>query len=487
MWEDKFKKEGLTFDDVLLVPQASSVLPKDVNVEVSLTDTLQLKIPIMSAGMDTVTESAMAIAMARQGGLGVIHKNMSIEEQAEQVDKVKRSERGVITNPFYLLPDHQVYDAEYLMGKYRISGVPIVNNEDEQKLVGIITNRDLRFMEDYSLPIREVMTKENLITAPVDTSLEEAEQILQSHKVEKLPLVDDDGVLKGLITIKDIEKVIEYPNSAVDKQGRLLVAAAIGVTGDVMVRAQQLVEAGVDALVIDTAHGHSEGVLETIKKVKDGFPDVNLIAGNVATKEGTKALIDAGADVVKVGIGPGSICTTRVVAGVGVPQITAVYDCATEARKHGISIIADGGIKYSGEVVKALAAGGHVVMLGSMLAGTNESPGEVEVFQGRQYKVYRGMGSVASMEKGSKDRYFQGEAKKFVPEGIEGRVPYKGTIADTIYQLVGGLRSGMGYCGTKDLNALREESQFVKITNAGLIESHPHDVQITKESPNYSM
>ncbi len=487
MWEDKFKKEGLTFDDVLLVPQASSVLPKDVNVEVSLTDTLQLKIPIMSAGMDTVTESAMAIAMARQGGLGVIHKNMSIEEQAEQVDKVKRSERGVITNPFYLLPDHQVYDAEYLMGKYRISGVPIVNNEDEQKLVGIITNRDLRFMEDYSLPIREVMTKEDLITAPVDTSLEEAEQILQSHKVEKLPLVDDDGVLKGLITIKDIEKVIEYPNSAVDKQGRLLVAAAIGVTGDVMVRAQQLVEAGVDALVIDTAHGHSEGVLETIKKVKDGFPDVNLIAGNVATKEGTKALIDAGADVVKVGIGPGSICTTRVVAGVGVPQITAVYDCATEARKHGISIIADGGIKYSGEVVKALAAGGHVVMLGSMLAGTNESPGEVEVFQGRQYKVYRGMGSVASMEKGSKDRYFQGEAKKFVPEGIEGRVPYKGTIADTIYQLVGGLRSGMGYCGTKDLNALREESQFVKITNAGLIESHPHDVQITKESPNYSM
>ena len=487
MWEDKFKKEGLTFDDVLLVPQASSVLPKDVNVEVSLTDTLQLKIPIMSAGMDTVTESAMAIAMARQGGLGVIHKNMSIEEQAEQVDKVKRSERGVITNPFYLLPDHQVYDAEYLMGKYRISGVPIVNNEDEQKLVGIITNRDLRFMEDYSLPIREVMTKEDLITAPVDTSLEEAEQILQSHKVEKLPLVDDDGVLKGLITIKDIEKVIEYPNSAVDKQGRLLVAAAIGVTGDVMVRAQQLVEAGVDALVIDTAHGHSEGVLETIKKVKDGFPDVNLIAGNVATKEGTKALIDAGADVVKVGIGPGSICTTRVVAGVGVPQITAVYDCATEARKHGISIIADGGIKYSGEVVKALAAGGHVVMLGSMLAGTNESPGEVEVFQGRQYKVYRGMGSVASMEKGSKDRYFQGEAKKFVPEGIEGRVPYKGTIADTIYQLVGGLRSGMGYCGTKDLNALREESQFVKITNAGLIESHPHDIQITKESPNYSM
>ncbi|MFC0014849.1 MULTISPECIES: IMP dehydrogenase [Allobacillus] len=487
MWENKFEKEGFTFDDVLLLPQESSVLPSDVKVEVSLTDTLNLKIPIMSAGMDTVTESGMAIAMARQGGLGVIHKNMSIEEQAEQVDKVKRSERGVITNPFFLLPENQVYDAEHLMGKYRISGVPIVNNESEQKLIGIITNRDLRFVEDYSLPIDEVMTKEQLITAPVDTTLEQAEKVLQKHKVEKLPLVDENGVLKGLITIKDIEKVIEYPNSAVDRQGRLLVAAAIGVTGDVLVRSEKLVEAGVDALVIDTAHGHSQGVLNAIKKLREMYPEVNLIAGNVATKEGTKALIDAGADVVKVGIGPGSICTTRVVAGVGVPQVTAIYDCATEARKHGVSIIADGGIKYSGEVVKAIAAGGHAVMLGSMFAGTTESPGDIEVFQGRQYKVYRGMGSVTSMERGSKDRYFQGESKKFVPEGIEGRVPYKGSIADTLYQLVGGLRSGMGYCGTKDLEALREDSQFVRITNAGLRESHPHDVQITKEAPNYSM
>lgn len=487
MWENKFNKEGLTFDDVLLLPQESTVLPSDVKVEVSLTDTLNLKIPIMSAGMDTVTESGMAIAMARQGGLGVIHKNMSIEEQAEQVDKVKRSERGVITNPFFLLPENQVYDAEHLMGKYRISGVPIVNNESEQKLIGIITNRDLRFIEDYSLSIDDVMTKEQLITAPVDTTLEQAEKVLQKYKVEKLPLVDENGVLKGLITIKDIEKVIEYPNSAVDRQGRLLVAAAIGVTGDVLVRSQKLVEAGVDALVIDTAHGHSQGVLDAIKKLRETYPQVNLIAGNVATKEGTKALIDAGVDVVKVGIGPGSICTTRVVAGVGVPQVTAIYDCATEARKHGVSIIADGGIKYSGEVVKAIAAGGHAVMLGSMFAGTKESPGDIEVFQGRQYKVYRGMGSVTSMEKGSKDRYSQGESKKFVPEGIEGRVPYKGSIADTLYQLVGGLRSGMGYCGTKDLEALREDSQFVRITNAGLRESHPHDVQITKEAPNYSM
>ncbi|MBR7554343.1 IMP dehydrogenase [Allobacillus sp. GCM10007491] len=487
MWENKFEKKGFTFDDVLLLPQESTVLPSDVKVEVSLTDTLNLKIPIMSAGMDTVTESGMAIAMARQGGLGVIHKNMSIEEQAEQVDKVKRSERGVITNPFFLLPENQVYDAEHLMGKYRISGVPIVNNESEQKLIGIITNRDLRFVEDYSLPIDEVMTKEQLITAPVDTTLEQAEKVLQKHKVEKLPLVDENGVLKGLITIKDIEKVIEYPNSAVDRQGRLLVAAAIGVTGDVLVRSEKLVEAGVDALVIDTAHGHSQGVLNAIKKLRETYPQMNLIAGNVATKEGTKALIDAGADVVKVGIGPGSICTTRVVAGVGVPQVTAIYDCATEARKHGVSIIADGGIKYSGEVVKAIAAGGHAVMLGSMFAGTTESPGDIEVFQGRQYKVYRGMGSVTSMERGSKDRYFQSESKKFVPEGIEGRVPYKGPIADTLYQLVGGLRSGMGYCGTKDLEALREDSQFVQITNAGLRESHPHDVQITKEAPNYSM
>ncbi len=487
MWEQKFQKEGLTFDDVLLVPAKSEVLPRDVDLKVQLTDTLKLNIPIISAGMDTVTEAEMAIAMARQGGLGVIHKNMSIEEQAENVDRVKRSERGVVTNPFYLTPEHQVYDAEFLMSKYRISGVPIVNNDEEQKLVGIITNRDMRFIEDYSVKINQVMTKEKLITAPVHTTMDEAKHILQSHKIEKLPLVDDEGVLKGLITIKDIEKEIEYPNSAVDSQGRLLVAAAVGVTHDTLTRVEKLEEAGVDAIVVDTAHGHSQGVLETVQKIRNEFPKLNIIAGNVATAEGTKALIDAGADVVKVGIGPGSICTTRVVAGVGVPQITAVYDCATEARKHGVSIIADGGIKYSGDIVKALAAGGHAVMLGSLLAGTKESPGETEIFQGRQFKVYRGMGSIESMKRGSKDRYFQEENKKFVPEGIEGRVAYKGPIADTIYQLIGGIKSGMGYCGSKDLNALREEAQFIKITNAGLKESHPHDVQITKEAPNYSI
>lgn len=487
MWENKFQKEGLTFDDVLLIPAKSDVLPRDVDVKVSLTETLNLNIPIISAGMDTVTEAEMAIAMARQGGLGVIHKNMSIEEQAELVDKVKRSERGVITNPFYLTPEHKVYDAEHLMAKYRISGVPIVNNETEQKLVGIITNRDMRFIQDYSVPINDVMTKENLITAPVNTSLEEAEKILQKYKIEKLPLVDDEGILKGLITIKDIEKVIEFPNSAVDAQGRLLVAAAVGVTKDVMQRVEHLVKAEVDAIVVDTAHGHSQGVINTVKQIREAYPKLNIIAGNVATAEGTKALIEAGADVVKVGIGPGSICTTRVVAGVGVPQITAIYDCATEARKHGISIIADGGIKYSGDIVKALAAGGHAVMLGSLLAGTKESPGETEVFQGRQFKVYRGMGSIESMKKGSKDRYFQEDNKKFVPEGIEGRVPYKGEVADTLYQLVGGLKSGMGYCGTKDLETLREQAQFIKITNAGLVESHPHDVQVTKEAPNYSL
>ncbi|PKR79012.1 IMP dehydrogenase [Halalkalibacillus sediminis] len=486
MWEQKFQKEGLTFDDVLLMPAQSDVLPRSVSVHVDLTDTLKLKMPIISAGMDTVTEADMAIAMARQGGLGVIHKNMSIEEQADQIDKVKRSERGVITNPFFLTPEHQVFDAEHLMGKYRISGVPIVNNLSEQKLVGILTNRDLRFIEDYSIAIDEVMTKENLITAPTHTTLDQAEEILQKYKIEKLPLVDDNGILKGLITIKDIEKVIEFPNSAVDEHGRLLVAAAIGVSGDTDLRAEKLVAAGVDALVIDTAHGHSQGVLDTIKKIRNNYPDVNLIAGNVGTAEATKALIDAGADVIKVGIGPGSICTTRVVAGVGVPQITAVYDCATEARKHGVAIIADGGIKYSGDIVKALASGGHAVMLGSMLAGTSESPGEKEIFQGRQFKVYRGMGSVASMEKGSKDRYFQEDNKKFVPEGIEGRVPYKGPVAETLYQMVGGLRSGMGYCGAANLLDLREKSQMIKITGAGLKESHPHDVQVTKEAPNYS-
>jgi IMP dehydrogenase len=487
MWEQKFSKEGLTFDDVLLIPAKSEVLPRDVDLSVQLTTSLKLNIPIMSAGMDTVTEAELAIAIARQGGLGVIHKNMSIEQQAEQVDKVKRSERGVITDPFYLTPDHQVFDAEHLMGKYRISGVPIVNNPEEQKLVGIITNRDMRFIQDYSIKINDVMTKDNLVTAGVGTTLKDAESILQKHKIEKLPLVDDDGVLKGLITIKDIEKVIEFPNSAKDEHGRLIVAAAVGVTADTMVRVEKLVEKNVDAIVVDTAHGHSKGVLETVKAIRNAYPKLNIIAGNIATAEATKALIDAGANVIKVGIGPGSICTTRVVAGVGVPQITAIYDCATEARKHGVSIIADGGIKYSGDMVKALAAGGHAVMLGSLLAGTSESPGETEIFQGRRFKVYRGMGSVAAMEKGSKDRYFQEDNKKFVPEGIEGRTAYKGPLSETIYQLVGGIRSGMGYCGTKNLQELRENTQFVRMTGAGLKESHPHDVQITKEAPNYSL
>lgn len=487
MWESKFVREGLTFDDVLLVPAKSEVLPRDVSLSIHLTEKIKLNIPMISAGMDTVTEAEMAIAMARQGGLGIIHKNMSIEQQAEQVDKVKRSESGVISDPFFLTPEQQVYDAEHLMSKYRISGVPIVNNHEEQKLVGILTNRDLRFISDYSIIISDVMTKENLVTAPVGTTLEEAESILQKHKIEKLPLVDKDGILKGLITIKDIEKVIEFPYSAKDHSGRLLVGAAVGVTKDTLKRVEMLVKSHVDVIVIDTAHGHSKGVLDTVKEIRTSYPGLAIIAGNVATAEATKDLIEAGADVVKVGIGPGSICTTRVVAGVGVPQITAVYDCATEARKHGKAIIADGGIKYSGDIVKALAAGGHAVMLGSLLAGVSESPGETEIFQGRRFKVYRGMGSVTSMEKGSKDRYFQEDNKKFVPEGIEGRLPYKGPLADTIYQLVGGLRSGMGYCGTKDLTELREKAQFIKMTGAGLRESHPHDVQITKEAPNYSL
>ena len=487
MWESKFVKEGLTFDDVLLVPAKSEVLPKDINLSVELTPTIQLNIPIISAGMDTVTEAKMAIAMARQGGLGIIHKNMSIEEQAEQVTTVKRSENGVITDPFFLTPSHQVFDAEHLMSKFRISGVPIVNNEEELKLVGIITNRDLRFIQDYSLEINDVMTKEQLVTVPVGTTLEEAEKILQQYKIEKLPIVDEQGTLKGLITIKDIEKVIEFPNAAKDVHGRLLVGAAVGVTSDTMKRVEQLVKAQVDVIVLDTAHGHSKGVLDAVSQIRETYPELTIIAGNVATAEGTKALIEAGADVVKVGIGPGSICTTRVVAGVGVPQITAVYDCATEARKYGKSIIADGGIKYSGDIIKALAAGGHVVMLGSLLAGTTESPGDTEIFQGRQFKSYRGMGSIASMEKGSKDRYFQDDAKKLVPEGIEGRMPFKGPLSDTIHQLLGGIRAGMGYCGTGDLRSLREEAQFIRMTGAGLRESHPHDVQITKESPNYSI
>lgn len=487
MWETKFVKEGLTFDDVLLVPSKSEVLPRDVSLKVNLTEKIGLNIPIISAGMDTVTEAEMAISMARQGGLGIIHKNMSIEQQADQVDKVKRSESGVITDPFFLTPDQQVFDAEHLMAKYRISGVPIVNNNDELKLVGILTNRDLRFIQDYSIKIYDVMTKENLVTASVGTTLEEAEKILQKHKIEKLPLVDNEGVLKGLITIKDIEKVIEFPNSAKDERGRLLVGAAVGVTNDTLKRVEMLVKSHVDVIVLDTAHGHSKGVLDTVREIRSVYPDLAIIAGNVATAEATRDLIEAGADIVKVGIGPGSICTTRVVAGVGVPQITAVYDCATEARKHGKSIIADGGIKYSGDIVKALAAGGHAVMLGSLLAGVSESPGETEIFQGRRFKVYRGMGSVAAMEKGSKDRYFQEDNKKFVPEGIEGRIAYKGPLAETIYQLVGGLRSGMGYCGTKDLQELRENAQFIRMTGAGLRESHPHDVQITKEAPNYSL
>lgn len=487
MWETKFAKEGLTFDDVLLIPAESEVLPKDVSLSVNLTERIKLNIPIISAGMDTVTEAKMAIAMARQGGIGIIHKNMSVEEQAELVETVKRSENGVISDPFFLTPSHQVFDAEHLMGKYRISGVPIVNNEEELKLVGIITNRDMRFIQDYSQRIEEVMTKENLITAPVGTTLEEAEKMLQKYKIEKLPLVDDQGILKGLITIKDIEKVIEFPNAAKDGNGRLLVGAAVGVAAETMLRVDELVKAGVDVIVIDTAHGHSKGVLEVIRKIRDSYPNLDIIAGNVATAEGTKALFEAGADVVKVGIGPGSICTTRVVAGVGVPQITAVYDCATVARQYGKTIIADGGIKYSGDIVKALAAGGHAVMLGSLLAGTSESPGDTEIFQGRRFKVYRGMGSISSMEKGSKDRYFQEDAKKLVPEGIEGRLPYKGPLADTIYQLVGGIRSGMGYCGAKDLYHLREQAQFIRMTGAGLRESHPHDVQITKEAPNYSI
>ncbi|MBC5638363.1 IMP dehydrogenase [Ornithinibacillus sp. BX22] len=489
MRKDKFQKEGLTFDDVLLIPAKSEVLPREVDVSTVLSKNIKLNAPLISAGMDTVTEATMAIAMARQGGLGIIHKNMSIEEQAEQVDRVKRSESGVITNPFFLTPDHQVFDAEHLMGKYRISGVPVVNNETEQKLVGIITNRDLRFIQDYSIKISEVMTSENLVTASVGTTLDEAGKILQQYKIEKLPLVDEHGILKGLITIKDIEKVIEFPNAAKDAQGRLLVGAAVGVTGDSVKRIEALVQAGVDVVVIDTAHGHSQGVLDQLRKIRNAYPELDIIAGNVATAEGTKALIEAGATIVKVGIGPGSICTTRVVAGVGVPQITAVYDCAEAAAEYGVPVIADGGIKYSGDITKAIAAGAHAVMLGSMFAGVSESPGETEIYQGRRYKVYRGMGSVGAMKAGSKDRYFQesADAKKLVPEGIEGRVAYKGPLADTIHQLLGGLRSGMGYCGTPTIDQLRNEGQFIRITNAGLTESHPHDVQITKEAPNYSL
>lgn len=476
-------REGLTFDDVLLVPAKSEVLPKDVTLGTQLTSAIKLNIPIMSAAMDTVTDARMAIAMAREGGLGIIHKNMSIQEQAAQVDKVKRSEHGVITDPFHLSPEHLIQDAENLMSKYRISGVPITR---DRKLVGILTNRDLRFETDYSLPIGEVMTSKNLITAPVGTTLEEAKSLLASHRIEKLPIVDEEGYLRGLITIKDIEKNSKYPRSAKDVNGRLLCGAAVGITQDVMERIAALVDAKVDVISVDTAHGHSIGVLRQVEAIRKHFPNIQLFAGNVATAAATRDLILAGADVVKVGIGPGSICTTRVVAGIGVPQITAIADCAEEADKHGIRVIGDGGIKYSGDIVKALAAGASCVMLGSLLAGVEESPGAMEIYQGRSFKVYRGMGSLGAMAEGSKDRYFQEDAKKLVPEGVEGRVPYKGVLADTIFQMVGGLRAGMGYCGTATVDELRQHGQFIRITGAGLAESHPHDISITKEAPNYS-
>lgn len=483
MREDKFGLRGLTFDDVLLVPAASDVLPHEVDLTTYLTRDIKLNIPMISSGMDTVTESKMAIAMAREGGLGVIHKNMSIEEQAHEVDKVKRSEHGIIVDPIYLSPQNLLSDAEELMKKYSISGVPITVNG---KLVGIITNRDLRFESNLARPIGEVMTHENLITAPVGTSLEKAKEILRAHRIEKLPLVDGDGNLKGLITIKDIEKATKYPNSAKDGSGRLLVGAAVGVSKDLYDRMDALVAAKVDVLIVDTAHGHSAGVLRTLKELKKEVPHVPVIAGNVATAAGTEALIEAGADAVKVGIGPGSICTTRVIAGIGVPQITAVYESAKVAHRYGIPIIADGGIKYSGDIAKAIAAGAQVVMMGNILAGTEESPGETVIYQGRSYKVYRGMGSLGAMKLGSKDRYFQSEAKKLVPEGIEGRVPYKGIAADTIFQMVGGLRASMGYCGCHTIEEMMNNTQFIQITAAGLKESHPHDVSITVEAPNYS-
>ena len=479
----KIVKEGLTFDDVLLIPQASSVLPNEVCLKTQLTDKIKLNLPLISAAMDTVTESRMAIAMAREGGLGIIHKNMSIEEQASHVDKVKRSEHGVITDPFFLAPDNLVKDAVALMERYRISGVPITKNG---KLVGILTNRDLRFESNYEQPISNIMTKEGLVTAPVGTSLADAQKILGKHRIEKLPIVDEEGYLKGLITIKDIEKSIQYPNSARDENGRLLVGAAVGTGGNTLERISALVDARVDLIAIDTAHGHSAGVIKKVEEIRAKFPKLTIIAGNVATAGATEALIKAGADVVKVGIGPGSICTTRIVAGIGVPQLTAVMDCAEMADKLGKRIIADGGIKYSGDIVKALAAGASAAMVGSLLAGTLESPGEVELYQGRSYKVYRGMGSLGAMAAGSSDRYFQEGTKKFVPEGVEGRVPYRGSVAEVIYQMKGGLRSGMGYCGKATIEDLRTGSEFVRITNASLIESHPHDISISKEAPNYS-
>ena len=475
--------EGITFDDVLLVPAYSNVVPNEIDVSTYLTKKIKLNIPLMSAGMDTVTEHRMAIAMARQGGIGIIHKNMSVQAQAEEVDKVKRSENGVITDPFFLSPDHTLQDAEDLMRKFRISGVPVCEGG---KLVGIITNRDLKFETDFSKKISESMTSEGLITAQEGITLEEAKKILAQARKEKLPIVDKDFHLKGLITIKDIEKQIKYPLSAKDAQGRLLCGAGVGITANMMERVDALVKAHVDVIVVDSAHGHSKNILEAVKKIKATYPELQVIAGNVATGDATRDLIAAGADAVKVGIGPGSICTTRVVAGIGVPQITAIFDAAEEAAKHGINVIGDGGIKYSGEIVKALAAGASCIMVGSLVAGCEESPGATEIYQGRQFKVYRGMGSLGAMANGSKDRYFQEDNRKLVPEGVEGRVPYKGVLADTIFQLLGGLRSGMGYCGCHTIKELQDKAQFVRITNAGLIESHPHDVFITKEAPNYS-
>ena len=476
--------EAITFDDVLLVPSYSEVTPNMVDVSTYLTKRIKLNVPLMSAGMDTVTESAMAIAMARQGGIGIIHKNMSIEEQADEVDKVKRSENGVITDPFFLSPEHSLKDADELMGKFKISGVPITEGK---KLVGIITNRDLKFQTDYSKKIKECMTSEGLITAEEGVTLDEAKEILAASKKEKLPVVDKNGNLKGLITIKDIEKQIKYPNSAKDSQGRLFCGAAIGITANFLERAQALVKAHVDCVVLDSAHGHSKNVISVLKEVKAAFPGLDVIVGNVATGEAVRDLIEAGADAVKVGIGPGSICTTRVVAGIGVPQVSAIMESYEVAKEYGIPIIADGGIKYSGDITKAIAAGANVCMMGSMFAGCDESSGTFELFQGRKFKVYRGMGSIAAMENGSKDRYFQSDAKKLVPEGVEGRVAYKGSVEDTIFQLIGGLRAGMGYCGAVDIPTLQNIGRFVKISAASLKESHPHDIQITKEAPNYSV
>ena len=480
----KIIKEAYTFDDVLLMPNKSEILPREVTTRTQLTKKIALNIPLMSAGMDTVTESKMAIAMAREGGIGIIHKNMTIEQQAKEVDKVKRQENGVITDPIYLSEDHLIQDAENLMAQYRISGVPVTK---DGKLVGIITNRDIIFETDFQKKISDVMTSENLITSHEKTTVEEAKEILRKHKIEKLPLVDAEGNLKGLITMKDIEKVKKFPNAAKDEKGRLLCGAGVGVTGNMMERIDALVKAQVDVIVLDTAHGHSQGVLDAVKKIKETYPELQVIAGNVATAEAVEDLIEAGADCVKIGIGPGSICTTRVVAGVGVPQLTAVMDCAEVGRKHGVPVIADGGLKYSGDIVKALAAGASVAMLGSLFAGCDEAPGEMEIYQGRSYKVYRGMGSLAAMECGSKDRYFQEGNKKLVPEGVEGRVAYKGFVADTIFQLIGGIRSGMGYLGSKNLETLYETARFVVQTGAGLRESHPHDINITKEAPNYSV